>query len=80
MMALEARSGTMQATSNELKSLKNQLYQQRSTIGALEKQKSEMGEMMSAMEKKIEVQRLEEKDLKQQLNHLKVRIDEICQN
>ena len=27
--------------------------------------------MMSAMEKKIEVQRLEEKDLKQQLNHLK---------
>lgn len=71
MMALEARSGTMQATSNELKSLKNQLYQQRSTIGALEKQKSEMGEMMSAMEKKIEVQRLEEKDLKQQLNHLK---------
>ena len=44
----------MQATSNEIKALKTQLYQQRATIGALEKQKSEMGEMMVAMEKKVE--------------------------
>ena len=71
MMELEARSGTMQATSNEIKALKTQLYQQRATIGALEKQKSEMGEMMVAMEKKVERQRLQEKDFKQQINHLK---------
>ena len=54
-----------------LKNLKNQLYQQRSTISALEKQKVEMGEMMVSLERKNEAQRQEMKDLKQQLNHLK---------
>ena len=54
-----------------MKNLKSQLYQQRSTISALEKQKVEMGEMMASLERKNEAQRQEMKDLKQQLNHLK---------
>ena len=71
MMALEAKSGTMQVANANMKNLKNQLYQQRSTITALEKQKVEMGEMMANLERKNETQRQEMKDLKQQLNHLK---------
>eukprot|EP00944_MAST-04C_sp_MAST-4C-sp1_P015759 g15759.t1 len=71
MMALEAKSGTMQVANANMKNLKSQLYQQRSTISALEKQKVEMGEMMASLERKNEAQRQEMKDLKQQLNHLK---------
>ena len=79
MMALEAKSGTMQVANANMKNLKNQLYQQRSTISALEKQKVEMGEMMVSLERKTRPKDRNERP-ETTVESLEIRDDEIHQS
>ena len=80
MMALEAKSGTMQVANANMKNLKNQLYQQRSTISALEKQKVEMGEMMVSLERKKRGPKTRNERPETTVESLEIRDDEIHQS